>query len=296
MIFISLNAYGQDFDTLTKIQLTNYQDCLSSKTAAKSSADYILSIPLDFDKQNRPKISNFLIQWTSFCLKTGIEIDKEISETIELNPDLMTVYFACIAKSIPLDLNEKVPFDSIKPSAIDYYVDYCQNFTSDNRDVFKIIENIQKSSDKKGAVHMVKIAPNKTDDNGLKQGLWKEYLPDESFEFALINYVDDIREGEFSAYYKSNALFMSGNYKNGELHGEHIIFYPCGQIKIKRYFINGLQTGTKYTYNEDGSVYSIVNFKNDKLHGPYYKYDDNGKLKWLVEYENGEQIKITKMN
>jgi antitoxin component YwqK of YwqJK toxin-antitoxin module len=295
LIIISFNSFGQDFDTLSKVQLTNIQDCYNSQELATKAADYILSIPLDFDKQNRDMMSGFLLKWTGLSLKSGFEINEDLSGTIKLDQNLMSVYLACITKSIPTDYNTQILYDSIQTSLIQNYLDYCRIFASDNKDIIRILINIQQDNDSKSITHIVKKAPNTTDENGLKQGLWKEHLPEENFEYALINYVDNIREGEFTAYYKNNALYMLGYYKNGKLNGEHIIYYPDGQIKVKRQFTNGLQTGTKYTFNEDGSIYSIVNFKDDKLDGPYYKYDTEGDLKWYVEYENGEEIKVTKM-
>ncbi|MFB6344099.1 toxin-antitoxin system YwqK family antitoxin, partial [Saccharicrinis sp. FJH62] len=295
LILISFNSFGQDFDTLSKVQLINIQDCFNSQQLAYEAADYILSIPLDFDKQNRDIISGFLLKWTGISLKSGFEINEDLSGTIKLDQNLMSVYLACITKSIPSDFKTKILYDSIENSIILNYFDYCRIFASDNKDIIRIVKNIQQDNDSKSITHSVKKAPNKTDENGLKQGLWKEHLPEENFEYALINYVDNIREGEFTAYYKNNALYMRGNYKTGKLNGEHIIYYTDGQIKVKRQFTNGLQTGTKYTFNEDGSIYSIVNFKDDKLHGPYYKYDDEGDLKWYIEYENDEEIKVIKM-
>ena len=295
LVFLSLNTVGQDFDTLNKIHLTNFPDCMNSQKLATKSADYILSIPINFDQQDREMISHFLLQWTSLCLKHGFEISEDISKTIKLDQNLMCVYLACITKSIPSDFKTEIYFDSIENNVIQNYFDYCQIFTSDNKNILNIVEDIQKENKSKSIVLSVKNAPNIIDDNGLKQGLWKEYLPEENFEYALINYINNIKEGEFTAYYKNNALYMKGNFVNGKLTGEHVIYYPDGQIKVKRQFSNGLQTGTKYTFYGDGTIYSIVNFKNDTLHGPYYKYDDEGDLKWYLEYENGEEIKVIKM-
>ncbi|MBN2420141.1 MAG: toxin-antitoxin system YwqK family antitoxin, partial [Deltaproteobacteria bacterium] len=176
------------------------------------------------------------------------------------------------------------PFFPIESSIIQNYLDYCQIFVSDNKDIIRIIKNIQQDNDSKSIVHRVKKAPNKTDDNGLKQGLWKEHLPDESFEYALINYKDNIREGEFTAYYKNNALYVKGNFKNGKLHGDQIIYYTDGKIKKKRFFKDGLQFGKEITYYENGTLFSVFNYKNDTLQGPGFRYDEEGDIKWYVEY------------
>lgn len=293
LILISIETFGQDFDNLSSIKLTNLKDCQNYKADIAHSADYILSIPLDFNTDARRIISNFLLQWTGVAIKNGFEINDNISRTIKIDENLMSVYLACLVKSTPNDFSKIIEFDNIENSVITNYVDYCQTFESGNKELIRTIKIIKTNTnfiDSKP-----KKAPNRIDDNGLKQGLWKEYFPDEKFEYALINYRNDTKDGKFSAYLKNNNLYMIGNYRDDKLNGTHIIYYPDGQVKIKRNFENGLQSGTKYTYNEDGSIFSIVNYKDDKLHGPYYRYDDEGGLKWHAEYENGEEIKVTKV-
>ena len=292
---ISLNSVGQDFENLDEVKLTNIKDCQEYKTEILKSSDYILSIPLDFDKSNREIINSFLMKWTEIGLEKGYQINDNIAKTIKIKPNLMSVYLACIVKSVPDDFNKAIDFRDIKDKVIKNYTDYCDNFDLDDKEIIKTIQKLKNDTNPKSQNKKTGKAPNNADDEGLKQGLWKEYFPGEKFEYALINYVNDTKDGEFLAYRKDNSLYMKGNYKDGKLHGTHIIYYPNGQIKIKRNFIEGHQSGTKYTYNEDGSIYSIVNFKDDKLHGSYFKYDAKGELKWHVEYRNGEKVKVIKM-
>lgn len=294
LIFISLNSFGQNFNYLKEVEMRNLGDCQNHKSDLLKSADYILSIPIDFETNNREIISNFLLKWTGVALN-GFQISNEIAETIEIDQNLMIVYLACIVKSTSSDFNKLKNFNSIEDQVIENYIDYCKNYEFLNKEIFQIINEANIKTNSNPRQFNIPEAPNKIDNNGLKQGLWKEQFPDEKFEYAIISYVNDIKQGEFSAFLKDNVLYMIGNYKNGKLHGTHIIYYPNGQIKIKRNFVDGLESGTKYTYNEDGSLYSVVNYKDGELHGSYFKYDSEGDLKWYVEYKNGEQISTTKI-
>lgn len=130
---------------------------------------------------------------------------------------------------------------------------------------------------------------NYKDENGLKQGKWKEFFQDEKFDYAIINYVDDVKEGPFKAFLEDGTLYMEGSYSDGELNREVLIYYTTGDIKMKIHYSDGKKNGKKLVFYENGTLYSETEYKDDLLHGSTITYHPNGRIKRESYYLNDEK-------
>ncbi len=71
-----------------------------------------------------------------------------------------------------------------------------------------------------------------------------------------------------------------------QINGTKQLFYPDGQLKEEKHYINGLMEGLYKEYHENGQLYIIMNYHNGKKEGLYNQYYDNGQLHAETYYEN----------
>jgi len=136
---------------------------------------------------------------------------------------------------------------------------------------------------------------NRRDENSKKIGKWIEYFPNEKeFEYAVINYVDGLRQGEFKAYLKDSTMYIQGSFFNDKLHGEHFTYYKTGELNMQTFYLNGKENGTRTTYYEDGVKYSETEYKNNRKDGAYTCYYSSGNIKRQGQYLNEEKSGIWK--
>ena len=111
------------------------------------------------------------------------------------------------------------------------------------------------------------------------------------FDDKIINKIDDkiddkigkdIKDGEYITKY-SSGRYLVENYKNGILHGPHIIYHKNGFKSIDRFFVNGNIDRITSEFNNIGVLISkyheYLNNNNiiDK-NGEYISYHPNGKI------------------
>lgn len=156
--------------------------------------------------------------------------------------------------------------------------------------------------------------------NGIKEGIWEYFDPESEILIEKATYKSGMRHGKAYTFlamdkwqyeeenkvnrvwheqiYKSDDLYQdiyfhkNGGYsvrhlKNWENHGTEEDYYPNGNIRNKRKFINGKIEGFDRYFYEDGSK-SLVCFKiNGLLHGNYVSYQKDGSFLKRSNYENG---------
>ena len=101
--------------------------------------------------------------------------------------------------------------------------------------------------------------------------------------------VDGLREGEYTAFLESGALYQKGSYQNGKKSGRWETYFNNGQLMYFVNYRNGLLEGPVEHYYRNGQIQMKGSHQNDKHHGKWWIYDlDNiGVLKYERIYENG---------
>jgi len=152
--------------------------------------------------------------------------------------------------------------------------------------------------------------PNKTDEKGLKQGLWKQYHENGKLKYEG-EFRDNIPVGLFRHYYETGELKMTANYFNNGKSASSYIYYPNGKLEaaglyteqkkdslwkyyneeeklIKDEFYNkGKENGTFKTYYANGNVVEEINWKNGVKDGAWKKYYEDGKPRQEAFYLSG---------
>lgn len=60
--------------------------------------------------------------------------------------------------------------------------------------------------------------------------------------------------GKCEEFYSDGKIKASKNYKNGKLHGKHILYYEDGKVKQEKEFDMNFQTGEQIDFTRDGQV------------------------------------------
>lgn len=107
--------------------------------------------------------------------------------------------------------------------------------------------------------------------NGQICGTLKEFYEDSSKE---LGYKNGKRHGpQFE--YENGKIEKKYNCKNGNLHGEYIIYNDKERPKLVCNLVDGLLDGQLTSFDEKGKIKTLYNYKNDKKHGQCVKYQDN---------------------
>ena len=148
------------------------------------------------------------------------------------------------------------------------------------------------------------------DDDGRKQGDWKEFYETGELR-AAGKYIDSKPSGKWKYYFESGKVEITGEYtRKGQKDGEWIWYYPNGNtLAIENYvigaldgeaftltiegdtiehgmFIEGLEDGKWIYINDSVLVEGYYNF--GKKSGVWKTYYPNGKLKRFEPYHDDE--------
>ncbi len=122
-------------------------------------------------------------------------------------------------------------------------------------------------------------------------------------ETEIANYNEGEYKGEYLTFHDLGKDFVDYkiNYKDGEIDGEIIEYYPDGKIQYKVNFIDGKKQGKSITYYHSGKIDVEKNYIDNKLDGAYKEYHFNGQLFkegnnidgmsegiWKTYYSNGQ--------
>ena len=193
-----------------------------------------------------------------------------------------------VKKTIPYEngRREGVGYEYAKDGRITAIITYSKNFIVSNEQI------------------------NKTDKNGLKQGVWKEYFENERVKTES-RYKDDQLNGYVKQYNRQGKLESATLYLNGvEQSDENNIadfdvnttYYSDGTPKSTSVYNKaGKKDGVSTCYNSDGTISATEIYKNGYLlrkgiidangfyQGEWEEYYLNGKIKSKGAYKNGKK-------
>jgi uncharacterized protein len=144
------------------------------------------------------------------------------------------------------------------------------------------------------------------DENGVKQGPWKEYHDGGELR-SVGKYVNGLKIGEWKFYYKNGKLEQTGVYlKNEKPDGEWKWYYDNGNLWMEEFYDGGLENGMMTEYSDSGTVIAKGNYvdgledsswvyqmgdtkvqgsyKEGKREGTWKYYYDNGNLNFSGKY------------
>jgi antitoxin component YwqK of YwqJK toxin-antitoxin module len=121
--------------------------------------------------------------------------------------------------------------------------------------------------------------------NKKKEGKWIEGYFDKNNQYCYqeINYVDNIKQGDYKVYYKNGYIKEKGFYNCGKLEGTYTIYWDYVEdededelknqnIMIIRNYINGILQGKYVRFDRHSLLYSKCYYINNKIEGIYSQY------------------------
>lgn len=168
-------------------------------------------------------------------------------------------------------------------------------------------EGVHRYYDMEGNVTSAKIfrkgevlADGIMDDEGRRQGYWKEYYEGGALKREG-KYKNGLREGPWKFYYSDGSSEQRGTYKNGKPDGDWTWFHPNGNTWRTEVFYAGLEEGMAIEYNDTGKVISQGEYLDGEKEGEwlleYGDHKEQGKYRaglrdgeWKHYHSNGELV------
>jgi uncharacterized protein len=136
------------------------------------------------------------------------------------------------------------------------------------------------------------------DDNGTKQGPWKEYYDSGELK-GEGKYIASQRIGLWKYFYKDGKVEQTGIFLKNEIpDGEWIWYYDNGNKLREETYINGLREGIMIEYSDSNTIVAKGEFVDDLEEGQWYYHEGDivmeGSYKsggrdgeWKYFYDNG---------
>lgn len=168
-------------------------------------------------------------------------------------------------------------------------------------------EGVHREYNEEGDVVSSKIYENGivlfegiVDENGMKQGPWKEYYTTGELK-AEGSYKDNLKIGTWVYYYIDGDVEQTGNYLRGMPDGLWTWNYPNGQTWREEEYVMGLEDGPSVEYSDSGSVIAKGEYIDGYREGEwFFEVNDHREIgnyfegertgKWKYYYLNEEQL------
>lgn len=129
--------------------------------------------------------------------------------------------------------------------------------------------------------------------NGEKDSIWTNftesgfYSTEETYRNGELNGKRTIFYGEALSDKKQKLPLRVDQYKDGELNGESIEYFPDSKIKTKATYKDGAKVGIVMHYHPNGKPSIEEHWKNRKKHGLWKTFDESGKEIGRRYFKNG---------
>ncbi len=136
-----------------------------------------------------------------------------------------------------------------------------------------------------------KLAEEYTYDNGILNGVYKEYYSDGAVK-ASRNYVKGKPEGKFIQYGANGKIESEVNFKNGVQDGAEIRYDSQGKVRSQANFSEGKTIGkeVRNISSNTGDYVQTANYnKEGKYDGEYSEIFTDGKVRMKGQYKNGKK-------
>ncbi|AVR45879.1 aspartic peptidase [Christiangramia fulva] len=102
--------------------------------------------------------------------------------------------------------------------------------------------------------------------------------------------LDKEREGKWIYFHKdSDSIMMSEIYKDDQLNGLQVTYFPNSQIAEKTLYKNGEKEGESLIYSEKGQLMKKLQYHQGELNGHAIYYNSSGEKMMEGDYSMGEK-------
>lgn len=100
---------------------------------------------------------------------------------------------------------------------------------------------------------------------------------------------DGMKEGVFNKTTAKGVKLEEANYKNGQLDGQRILFYPNGDTLIVETYQKDLFDGLYKSFYPNGQLKMVCTYQNNNIEGKWLQYYESGQLKEDLLFEGNAE-------
>ena len=119
--------------------------------------------------------------------------------------------------------------------------------------------------------------------------LYKLY-PGTADTLYIRKYLQGKEHGHWKQFHPGNELAEHRYFRNGQKEGEHIGYFPGGQLRFSYQLANDVYEGNNREWNIDGSLILDMNYVAGQEEGSQKVWYDNGKIKANYVIKNGRRF------
>jgi len=125
-ILISAGSFAQDFSQYESIPLTTAAEYRKAEPHVILATELVLATPIEKKNKNRENAIAFIMKWMGGTSDFSFIPDKTVTKVTANDPDLVGVYFACLAK-YALEKGKGVDREELRINAYTLLAKYCEN-------------------------------------------------------------------------------------------------------------------------------------------------------------------------
>ena len=80
---------------------------------------------------------------------------------------------------------------------------------------------------------------------------------------------------------------INGSFRKGKKNGNWLSYHENGQLKVKKYYSDGITNGAYESYYDNGQLKEKEYYKDGKREGAWEIYFNNGQLKFKGQFKDG---------
>ncbi len=120
-----------------------------------------------------------------------------------------------------------------------------------------------------------------------KDSVWR-YIDRFKNVICIESYKNGKHNGKTTFFYQGGSPYEEINYVEDVKEGDWIQYFKGGQVKLKSQYLHGLLVGSFKILFEDGSSEVVGFYKNGKEDGIWRFYLPDGKVDYDIKYKNGQ--------
>lgn len=117
------------------------------------------------------------------------------------------------------------------------------------------------------------------------------YLQKEYYRSGELRFENQLENGYFKEYYKNGAIKISSNYRDLQLHGLWVKYFPDGSTEWEVEYFNGFKHGYYKLYYANNQLKLEGKLKKGKKEGEELQYYENGQLEWNGNFKVNQRVK-----
>ncbi|MGX5819679.1 toxin-antitoxin system YwqK family antitoxin [Chitinophaga lutea] len=104
---------------------------------------------------------------------------------------------------------------------------------------------------------------------------------------------NNVREGAYTAYYKSGNPSCIKSYRNDTLHGWAKYFAVDGHVSVMKHYVMGKADGMSLEYYDEGVIKEIGRYRQGRKFMSHYSYYPSGLVKDYLFYDFDGDLKYS---